>query len=154
MTPERQNGGARGAAVARERLCKFVSATAATSRKNRRAVGSDVFHVLRRQADSDATMEHVTLRPHINTVTAKKKAFSVASVPRLYDEDQLPLPVQLWVSCWIVRSRQLVSSEVGVRWSPSCKDVSPEGGERPRGKPLPSNVTENTRLCVIVICEV
>jgi hypothetical protein len=38
-----------------------------------------------------------------------------------------------------------------VRWSPACEDVSPEAEERP---PLPSNVIENTGLCVVVICEV
>jgi hypothetical protein len=44
--------------------------------------------------------------------------------------------------------------EVGVGWSPVCKDVSPEEEARPPLKPLPSNVTENTGLYVIVICEV
>jgi hypothetical protein len=66
---------------------------------------------------------------------------------------------QSWVESWgwLVR---LVSEwvcslqweyEAGVGWSPACKDVSPEAEGRP---PLPSNVTENTGLCVIVICEV
>jgi hypothetical protein len=44
-----------------------------------------------------------------------------------------------------------VCSEVGVRRSPACKDVSPEAEKCP---PLPNNVTGNTGLCVIVICEV
>jgi hypothetical protein len=42
--------------------------------------------------------------------------------------------------------------EVGVRWSPPWKDVSLE--QRSCWKLLPSNVTENTGLCVILICEV
>jgi hypothetical protein len=40
-----------------------------------------------------------------------------------------------------------------VRWSPAGKDISPEAEECPPLKPLPSNVTENTGLSVIVICK-
>jgi hypothetical protein len=43
MTPERRNSGTRETAVARERLDKhIVTATAVTSRNNRRAAGSGV----------------------------------------------------------------------------------------------------------------
>jgi hypothetical protein len=43
---------------------------------------------------------------------------------------------------------------VGVGWLPACKDVSPEAEECPPMEAVGSNVTENTGLCVIVICEV
>jgi hypothetical protein len=41
---------------------KRISATAVTSLNKDAAAGSGVFHAVRRQADSDAAMEHATLR--------------------------------------------------------------------------------------------
>jgi hypothetical protein len=73
--------------------------------------------------------------------------YSVRSVPRLYKGVRFQ-PGTDWSET--VRSLRLVSSEVGVRRSPACKDVSPEVEERP----LPRNVTENTGLYVTVICKV
>jgi hypothetical protein len=54
---------------------------------------------------------------------------------------------------------QLEEEEVGVRWLPACEDVSPVAEERPlleaaTKQRLVKTVTENTSLCVIVICEV
>jgi hypothetical protein len=37
-----------------------------------------------------------------------------------------------------------------VKWPPACEDVRPGAEERP----LFEDVTENTGLCVIVICKV
>jgi hypothetical protein len=63
--------------------------------------------------------------------------FSVRSVPRLYEEDQLQL-------------RE--SFETRVRRA-ACEDVSPGAEERPHWKTLPSNevkaVNENTSVTVI-----
>jgi hypothetical protein len=36
--------------------------------------------------------------------------------------------------------------EIGIRWSPLCKNVSPEAKERPCWMPLPSNLTKDTSL--------
>jgi hypothetical protein len=44
--------------------------------------------------------------------------FSVQSVPRLYNEDQLSL-------------RESPETAVGVRWPSVCENVSPEEEERP-----------------------
>jgi hypothetical protein len=54
---------------------KRVSATAVTSLNNAAVGGNDVFYAVRRQADSDATMEHVTLRRTHQQSNSKKKCF-------------------------------------------------------------------------------
>jgi hypothetical protein len=47
-----------------------------------------------------------------------------------------------------------------VRWPPACEDVSPEAEERPlleditKQSSAVKTVTENTSLCVTVICKV
>jgi hypothetical protein len=77
-----------------------------------------------------------------------KEVFSVGSMPRLSDKDQLPL----WDSPLMAVTR------VGVRCVillPACEDVSPEVY---CWNTLPSiavnTMAENSSLCMIVICEV
>jgi hypothetical protein len=50
-----------------------------------------------------------------NNVITLEDVFSVWSVPRLYNEDQLPLE----------------ELEVGVRWPPACENLSPGAEQRP-----------------------
>jgi hypothetical protein len=50
-------------------------ATAVTSLTNEAAVGSGVFHAVRRQADSDATMEYVTIGRTHQQCNCNKKYF-------------------------------------------------------------------------------
>jgi hypothetical protein len=102
-----------------------------------------------------ATDTHAAIKELLEAV------FSLGSVPRLYNEDQLPLRVsksrereslqadsQLRVPD--VRSEQLVA-EAGYSSGTQRK------GNVRRWKPLPSSavktVTENTSLCAIVICK-
>jgi hypothetical protein len=56
---------------------------------NRGIPGSGVSYAVQRQANSDGTIEHVTLR-HAHQQRNGEEMFSVLSVPRLYKEDQLP----------------------------------------------------------------
>jgi hypothetical protein len=53
------------------------------------------------------------------------------STPRRTDRLTVGRNVTLTLTEFRVRSRRLVSSEVGLRWSPACQDVSPEAEERP-----------------------
>lgn len=63
---------------------------------------------------------------HTTTKEKWEMVFSVQSVPRLYNEDQLPWAVNQWVL-----RQQLEEKEVSVRWPPACKDMSPQAEERP-----------------------
>jgi hypothetical protein len=65
--------------------------------------------------------------------------FSVRSVPRLYNEDQLPLQV----SRKRVLRRQLGKYEFGARWPPACEDVSPGAEERPLSEDVTKQRTED-----------
>jgi hypothetical protein len=60
--------------------------------------------------------------------------FSVRSVPRLYNEAQLPLVKSLETAVRRV--------DVGVRWPPTCEDVSPGTGERPLVKTYQTEKTQ------------
>jgi hypothetical protein len=79
---------------------------------------------------------------HATTEELSEALFSVRSVPRLYNEDQLPLRESLEMT---------EEYEVDVGWPPACEDVSPEAEESPLLKMLPSTavktVTENASLC-------
>jgi hypothetical protein len=44
--------------------------------------------------------------------------------------------------------------EVGLRWSPGCKEMSPEAEEHRCWKSLTSNMSDNTSLCVLEDCKV
>jgi hypothetical protein len=55
---------------------------------NRGIPGNGVFYMVQCQANSDATMEHVTHKQ-----SNHEHVFSVRSALRLYNEDQLPLVV-------------------------------------------------------------
>jgi hypothetical protein len=85
--------------------------------------------------------------PHATIAEVLEAVFSVRAVPRLCNQDQLPL----LVSCDPVKGDSLeaavgefspgltaegstscsLQSGVSVRWSPACEDVSPEAGKRP-----------------------
>jgi hypothetical protein len=63
-------------------LLKRVFATAVTSLNNEAAAGSGAFHAVRRQADSDSTMEHVA---RINRVTSRN-VFCGVCPEAIYEE--------------------------------------------------------------------
>jgi hypothetical protein len=54
-----------------------------TSLANEAAAGSGIFHAVRRQADSDATMDHASLRRTHQQSNCKKKCF-LWGLPRGY----------------------------------------------------------------------
>jgi hypothetical protein len=93
-----------------------------------------------------ATDTHATIKELLETV------FPVRSVPSLYNEHLVSLPV----SRESVLRRQL-EEEIGVRWPPACEDVSPGAGERPPledvTKRNTEGVTDDSSLCVITICK-
>jgi hypothetical protein len=83
----------------------------------------------------------------------------VPSLPRLCNEDQLPLPVSKSVEresvgrqlrVVVVRSEKMVAEAGDISGTQRKGDIH-------RWKPLPSSavktVTENTSLCVLVICK-
>jgi hypothetical protein len=83
MTSETKNSGVRETAVARERLGKYVSATAVTSRNNRKTVGSVV-------ATRSGARRIVSLRWntwHHVTYVNRGTMFSIGSVQRQYLEN-------------------------------------------------------------------
>jgi hypothetical protein len=105
--------------------------------------------------------EIATINTHAAIEELLEAVFSVRSTPRIYSEDQLPLPVSRESVC-----RQTVSWSVKScgceRWWAGIWGLgqfgNPEEGER---APLAAascsavkTVTENTSLCVVVICKV
>jgi hypothetical protein len=74
---------------------------------------------------------------HVSLVVARTEemleaVFSVRSVPMLYKGVSFASASRkVTLTLYTVRNRRLVSSEVGVRQSPACEDVSSEVEERP-----------------------
>jgi hypothetical protein len=97
---------------------------------------------------------------HATTEELFETVLSVRSVPRQYNEDQLPLSVNLSREVGeesrgsLQADRQL---RVAVAGAGDSSGTQRKGNVR-RWKPLPSNavktVTEITSLCVIVICKI
>jgi hypothetical protein len=82
--------------------------------------------------------------------------FSVGSVPICYKQDKLSVAVsELENCCGSVLVSCCCEKPVAITLGPFG---NPEEGERPLLKPLTSNgredVTENTSLCMTVICKV
>jgi hypothetical protein len=95
-----------------------------------------------------------TIDTHTTIEELLVAVFSVRAVPRLFNENQLQLRVS--------RERETVGRESVVRSEKPVAEAGDISGTQRKGnvlrwKPLPSSavktVTENTSLCVIMICK-